>query len=62
MNYKLLLGCLCVGTGLSVLYYRFTSGISSNFLDIVISVLTLVAGVYFISKGREEKKLMDKGN
>lgn len=53
MNYKLLLGCLCVGTSLSVLYYRLANRISTNFLDIAISVLTLVVGVYFISKVRK---------
>jgi hypothetical protein len=56
MNYKLLLGCLCIGSGLSVLYYRFTNSLYFEFMDIVILAVSLVAGIYLISKGREESK------
>ncbi len=54
MNYKLLLGCLCVGSGLSTLYYRLTNALNFGLLDIVLLALSLVAGIYLISKGREE--------
>jgi len=56
MNYKLLLGSLCIGSGLSTIYYRFTNALYSEFLDIVILALSLVVGIYFISKAREESK------
>jgi hypothetical protein len=56
MNYKLLLGCLCIGSGLSVLYYRFTSSLYFEFIDIVLLAVSLVAGIYLISKGREESR------
>ncbi|MDY1591664.1 MAG: hypothetical protein RBS85_05835 [Methanofastidiosum sp.] len=56
MNYKLLLGSLCIGSGVSTIYYRFTKALYPEFLDIVILALTLVVGIYFISKGREESK------
>lgn len=56
MNYKLLLGCLCIGSGLSVLYYRFTNAVYFGFFDIVVLAVSLVAGIYLISKGREEAK------
>lgn len=56
MNYKLLLGCLCIGSGLSVLYYRFTNAVYFGFFDIVVLAVSLVAGIYLISKGREEVK------
>ncbi|KYC44473.1 MAG: hypothetical protein APG12_00855 [Candidatus Methanofastidiosum methylothiophilum] len=56
MNYKLLLGCLCIGSGLSVLYYRFTNAFYFEFLDIIVLAISLAAGIYLISKGREESK------
>ncbi|NYT14135.1 MAG: hypothetical protein GKC01_06460 [Candidatus Methanofastidiosa archaeon] len=56
MNYKLLLGCLCIGSGLSVLYYRFTNSLYFEFMDIVILAVSLVAGIYLITKGREESR------
>lgn len=56
MNYKTLLGCLCIGSGLSVLYYRLANAIYFNFIDIVILSITFGAGIFFISKGREKSK------
>lgn len=55
MNYLTLLGCLCVGSGLSILYYRITNAIYFNFINIIILAVTIGVGVYFISKGRELK-------
>jgi len=43
---------------LSTIYYRFTNALYSEFLDIVILALSLVVGIYFISKGREESKIL----
>jgi len=60
MNYKLLLGCLCIGSGFSVLYYRFINDLYFGVLDIIILALSLVAGIYLISKGREEARKLNE--
>jgi len=57
MNPKLLFGCICIGSGLSVLYYRFAHAIYFDFPAIVILALSFGAGIYFISKAREESKI-----
>jgi hypothetical protein len=60
MNYKLLLGCLCIGSGLSSLYFRFRNAIHFGLFDIVVLVISLVAGIYFISKGRAESRKLEE--
>jgi len=56
MNSKLLIGCLSIGSGLSVIYYRFTNALYFEFIDIVILAVSLVVGIYFVAKGREESQ------
>ncbi|MCC7572684.1 MAG: hypothetical protein KO464_04760 [Candidatus Methanofastidiosum sp.] len=56
MNYRLLLGCISVGSGLSLLYYRFTNAIYFTFFEIVLLAMSLFIGVFLIVKGRQESR------